>query len=138
MANITLNVDDEVFNKIVEQELDNIPSEKLQEIIIDAMKGYFSANNYEKAKLLVYTKESYGYRQEVPTDFAESLIRECDYSKLQEVVDAAIEDLKTNHERLLREILMETLATGLINNYSFQTGLREAITNELCRRTNNQ
>ena len=133
---ITVNVEDETFQKIVAQEINNIPSEKLQEIIIDAMKGYFSANNYEKAKLLVYTKETYGYRQEVPTDFAERLIRECDYSKLQEVVDAAIEDLKTNHERLLREILMETLATGLINNYSFQTGLREAITNELYRRSN--
>lgn len=135
---ITVNVEDDTFKQIVEREITNIPSEKLQEIIIDAMKGYFSANNYEKANLLVYKKESYGYHQEVPTDFAERIIRDCDYSKLQEVVDAAIEDLKTNHERLLREILMETLATGLINNYSFQTGLREAITNELCRRANNQ
>ena len=135
---IVANVDDGLFNEIVAKELENIPSEKLQEIIIDAIKGYFSANNYEKANLLIYKKESYGYHQEVPTDFAERIIRDCDYSKLQEVVDAAIEDLKTNHERLLREILMETLATGLINNYSFQTGLREAITNELCRRANNQ
>ncbi len=135
---IVANVDDELFNEIVTKEIENIPSEKLQEIIIDAIKGYFSANNYEKASLLVYKKESYGYRQEVPTDFAERIIRDCDYSKLQEVVDAAIEDLKTNHERLLREILMETLATGLINNYSFQTGLREAIDNELYRRANNQ
>ena len=135
---ITVNVEDDTFKQIVEREITNIPSEKLQEIIIDAMKGYFSANNYEKANLLVYKKESYGYHQEVPTDFAERIIRDCDYSKLQEVVDAAINDLKTNHERLLREVLMETLATGLINNYSFQTGLREAITNELCRRANNQ
>ena len=133
---ITVNVEDDTFKQIVEREITNIPSEKLQEIIIEAMKGYFSANNYEKANLLVYKKESYGYHQEVPTDFAERIIRDCDYSKLQEVVDAAIEDLKTNHERLLREVLMETLATGLINNYSFQTGLREAITNELMRRNN--
>ena len=135
---ITVNVEDETFKQIVEQEIGNIPSEKLQEIIIDALKGYFSVNDYKNAGFLVYREANdyYGSRREYPTEFTNKIINNCDYSKLQDIVDAAIEDLKTKHEHLLKEILCDTIIKGLVDNYSFKQSLSEIVSNELMRRNN--
>ena len=135
---ITVNVEDDTFKQIVEQEIGNIPSEKLQEIIVDALKGYFSANDYKNARFLIYKEgnDYYGSRREYPTEFTNKIINNCDYSKLQDIVDKAIEELKNNYDRILRDLLGEMLAKGLTEKYLFQTSLQEAINKELYRKSN--
>lgn len=124
---VTIKVDETQFKDVLEKELYALKPEELHNTIIECIKEYFSANNYEAVKKLIVFRESWG--AEKATDFTNKAIASCDYSELQEIVDRAIEELKTNYKRLLLDALINCIAKGLSETYTMQSLMSSTICN---------
>ena len=118
---VEINVDEMQFKELLDKQLTELPQEVIQNIIIESIREYFTQNDYQMIENLFINKESrYGYIEKSSSVFLDKLMRECDYSKLQEVVDAAVENLKENNERILKDMLIEALAAKLTDTYSMR------------------
>ena len=131
---VKINVDESQFKDLLENELKALKPEELHEIMLECIKGYFTQNNYENLEpLLVKTKNQYGWAERSASDFTRGIIAGCDYSKLQDVVDLCIDKLKENHDHILKEILLESIVSGLTSSYRFKDEIDSAIREELYR-----
>ena len=125
---IVLNVDPEVFQNVVEEGIKALPKEKLQELIVEGIGEYLRANNYANVeKIFIDVRNDYGYKNIYANDIMRKLVSDCDYSKLQDVVDAAIENLKTNYEQVLIETISGCIIDGLTDRYKFKEAIKEAV-----------
>lgn len=126
---VKINVDESMFKDVLEGELAALSSEQVQEVLLSAIKEYFTIDNYKNLEKLLYTKESRYYSSEriIASPFTKGIIEKCDYSKLQEVVDVSIEHLKTNSDHILKDILLESIMNGLTNTYQFKNDIRHVL-----------
>ena len=123
---VEINVDETQFKELLDNHLSTLPEDTIKDIIVESIRAYFSQNNYEKIEqLFIDSRTSYGgYTEKCANYFLKKLVSDCDYSKLQEVVDVSIDDLKENHERILKDLFIEAIVKSLNNTYSF----RETVT----------
>ena len=128
---LNLTVDDDSVKDTVKDQLAAIKPEALQDALVGAIKNYFTENKYDVEKL-IFTGSGYGNK--TPNAILTNAMASLDYSALQSVVDDAIDLLKNNYERVLRDILTQALVDKLVSNYSFQSALTTAISAELYRR----
>ena len=136
---VEINVDETQFKDILEKELQDLPKEVLQSIIVESIKGYFQQNNYKNIEtvFLHEEKNSYGWSSHnEPNELLISILKNCDYSKLQDVVEESIETLKKEHYNLLKNILKDMFVRGLTQDYQFRASLESVIDEVLCRRAN--
>ena len=125
---VEINVDEMQFKELLDKQLTELPQEVIQNIIIESIREYFTQNDYQMIENLFIKKEThYGYTEKSSSEFLNRLMNGCDYSKLQEVVDAAVENLKENNERILKDMLIEALANSLSNTFS----MRQSVENIL-------
>lgn len=135
---IEINVDETQFKDILDKELQDLPKEVLQNIIVESIKGYFQQDDYKNVEkiFLHEEKNSYGWSHYEPNELLTSVLKNCDYYQLQEVVDEAINTLKEEHYNILKDILKDMFIKGLTTHYTFQSSLELAINDVLCRRAN--
>lgn len=135
---VEINVDETQFKDILDKELQDLPKEVLQNIIVESIKGYFQQDNYKNVEKIFLREEksSYGWSNNKPNELLTSVLKNCDYYQLQEVVDEAINTLKEEHYNILKDILKDIFIIGLTTNYTFQSSLESAINDVLCRRGN--
>jgi hypothetical protein len=155
---IQIEVDEDQFKSLIEKEITDLPKDQIQKIIIESIKSYLTGDetikieevtknsynttiypvevnrkNYNNLNALLIKKEDYyngtSYK---PSDLFINLLKECDYSGLQEVVDKMINDLKDNYHSILLEILSDRLTSGIMNTTSFRNGVEEIIRNHIC------
>lgn len=124
---VVINMDDEKFDELFGEQVGKLDPREVKDIFAECIKEYFTQNNYENVERLITEKEGYYSRQPQFTWFGKELIKNCDYSKLQEVVDKVIDSMTNNHERLLKEMLFEVISIGFTNSYSMQTAFKEKI-----------
>lgn len=126
---IKIDVDELQFKEVLNKQLRDMPEDIIQKIIMECIREYFTQNNCEMiSKLFVQTnRESWGYEKKSSTEFLERVMKECDYSKLQDVVDMAIENLKDDYHHILMEVLTNQLLLGLTSNFGFRDGLEVAV-----------
>ena len=135
---IVLNVDPETFQNVVEEGIKALPKEKLQELIIEGIGEYLRSNNYENVeKLFIDKKDKYGYKDIYAKPVMEKLVADCDYSKLQDVVDAAIDSLKADYEKILTKTITGCIIDGLTDQYKFREAVREAVREVIMLNNNN-
>ena len=128
---VEINVDEMQFKELLDKQLTELPQEVIQNIIIESIREYFTQNDYQMIENLFIKKETrYGYTEKSSNEFLNRLINSCDYSKLQEVVDAAVENLKENNERILKDMFIEAIADRLSNTYT----MRDSVTRILIDR----
>ena len=136
---IEINVDETQFKDILDKELQDLPKEVLQNIIVESIKGYFQQDDYKNVeKIFLHEEKSfYGWSSHnEPNELLTSVLKNCDYYLLQEVVDEAINTLKEEHYNILKDILKDMFIKGLTTNYAFQSSLELTINDVLCRRAN--
>jgi len=125
---VELNIDETQFKELLEGHLSQLSEDTIKDIIVESIRGYFSQNNYENIEnLFIETKASYGFREKCASPFLQRLVRDCDYSKLQDVLNAAIENLKENNERILKDMFIEAIASKMTDTYGFRDGIRQAL-----------
>lgn len=135
---ITLNIDEELFNSTLGKALNDLKPEQLNDILIECIKEYFLGNDGKNIEKLLYEEHDngWGHRQTLMTNFTNKLISDCDYSGLQEVADNCVTNIKENSDKLLKDILAEMMITGLCDKYNFQSILRDTISREMFRGSN--
>lgn len=127
MMTVQLNVDETQFKELLDKELKDMPKEVIQEAILSAIKEYFSVNDGKNLGFLI-EKEGYHYGSEKrPSEFLEKTLKDCDYSKLQDIIDKMVEELEKNHKYILQEVVLNALINGFTNTYSMQEVLRSQI-----------
>lgn len=127
---LNLTVDDDSVKDTVKDQLAAIKPEALQDAMAEAIKNYFTTNRYDLEKLLF---EEHGYGNKTPNAILKNAMASLDYSALQPMVDDAINLLKNNYERVLRDLLTQAIVDQLVNGYSFQSALSNAVSLELNR-----
>lgn len=132
---VEINIDETQFKELLEGHLSKLSEDTIKNIIVESIAGYFSQNNYERIEdLFIETKTSYGgYKEKCANYFIQGLVRDCDYSKLQDVLDAAINNLLDNHERILKDMFIEAIASKLSSTYS----IRDSVKSVLCEMNRN-
>lgn len=125
---VEINIDETQFKELLEGHLSKLSEDTIKNIIVESIAGYFSQNNYERIEdLFIETKTNYGYREKCANHFIQGLVRDCDYSKLQDVLDAAINNLLDNHEKILKDMFIEAIADKLSNTYSIRDSVRSVL-----------
>ena len=126
---VELNVDETQIKELIDGHLSDLPEDMIKNILVECIRGYFSQNNYAQIEnLFIETKEKFGYHKEKSASlFLQRLIKDCDYSKLQDVVDASINNLIEHNDTLLKDIIIDAITEKLRNTYSFQDAVRDAL-----------
>ena len=163
---IQVEVNEEEFKELLEKELKDLPKEEIQKILLESIKSYFVHDdiqeveetkdrysgeinpakiirkpNYEKLNaLLIRRKSGYGCNQEwtEPTDLFNNMLKQCDFSGLQDIVDEMIKDLKENYHDILVEVISKRIADSFIKDYGFQSEVANIVNVVLNQRNNNQ
>ena len=125
---VEINIDETQFKELLDGHLSKLPEDVIKEIIVESIHEYFSQNNYEQIEnLFVETKTNYSYKEKCASPFLQRLVRDCDYSKLQDVLDAAIDNLVENNERILKDMFIEAIADKLYSTYTFRDSVRRVL-----------
>lgn len=164
-AKIQIEIDEEQFKELVENEIKDLPKEEVQKIILEAIKSYLYHDdiqeiqevksvyndsiepakiirkpNYDKLNAFLIRKDSSYYtstRNSEPSELFISLLNDCDFSGLQEIVDDMIKDLKENYHDILVEAISKKIAASFINDYNFKSELADIVNTVLNQRNNN-
>lgn len=135
---IKINVDESMFKDILENELKALKPEEIHEVLVECIKNYFTQNNYENINKLLFKKSS-GYGPTIiSSDFTNAMIKSCDYSELQEIVNESIKILKNDYKNILNNILTDALIYGLTNSYTMNSVLRDTIQVEINNKLYNE
>ena len=60
MAQVTIEVDEKMFADVINKELEALPKEKIQDIIVESIGEYLRSNNYENIeRLFIDIKDRY-------------------------------------------------------------------------------
>ena len=133
---VEINVDEIQFKDILDKELKDLPKEVLQDVIVKSIQGYFEQNNYENVQKL-FLKENGGYNswdtKITTTEFLNGLVKDCDYSGLQDVVDEAIKSVRDNHKEILGDMILRIITNGFFQDYNFRSQLESAILDAIHR-----
>lgn len=123
---IKVEVSDELFKEVAENSLRVLTPEQLTDICKQAIAEYFRKDGYRAVEELLVDKGDYNWDYRA-TNFTKKILESCDLSKLQDVIDQAIEKLKTNYDTLLKSMLTDLMVRGLADNYTFSQGIKDAL-----------
>lgn len=128
MIQLTINIDEKMFDESLGKTLQEMKPEELKDVITECIKQYFLTNNENIEKLLYEKRDTYygGYTLG-PSIFTEKLIQNLDYSGLQEIADKCIEDLKKHYKDIIEKVLLEMMVEGLTDTYSFNDKVRQTM-----------
>lgn len=125
---VELNIDETQFKELLEGHLSQLSEDIIKDIIVSSIHEYFSQNNYERIeKMFIDTRDNYGFKEKIANPFFEKLVKDCDYSMLQDVLDAAIKNLVENNERILKDMFIETIASKITDTYGFRDSIRRTL-----------
>lgn len=133
---ITLEVDKNMFESCMMREitenLSEIPKEKIQGVILECIRDYFTANNFENLEKLLVESDSYNYHRKQPTKFLREIMNNNinDLAgKFQPIIDDAAEFMKENYSALIASSLTNIMLSSFFKqpslSDSIEHGMRE-------------
>lgn len=125
---VKIQVDETKFKDVLENELDAFSPEDLHDIIAECIGEYFRNNNYKAIEKIMFDQ---GFCRDTLSTLLKEAVTKCDYSGLQDVVDAMIEKLRNNYQDVLAEVLWLQISKTLANSYSIQDSMGIAIRNAI-------
>lgn len=125
---VKIQVDETKFKDVLENELDAFNPEDLHDIIAECIGEYFRENNYKALEKIMFDS---GFYRDTPSALLKEAITKCDYSGLQDVVDAMIDRLRNNYQDILSEVLWSQISKALVNSYGLQDSMGIAIRNAI-------
>lgn len=123
---LKIEVDESKFHDILEKELNALTKEEISSVIKDGIAEALRANNYELVRT-VFFEVTWSNTVLKPSKFFEDIIKQLDYSDLQDILDNMVDDLKENHERILKTVLIESICTGLMDTYAMRQSVENTI-----------
>lgn len=134
---VKIDISEDQFKELLEKELNDLPKETIQNILTECIKGYFSKDHSQVLENIFIVKtDRYSNYATKPSPFLVSMLEECDFSGLQEVVDNCIKDLKENYEQILIKVISSMISESLFNTHNFKFAVESVVCDELNRRHN--
>ena len=128
--NIQITVDDEQLKNLLSNNINDLPKEKIQEILLESIKEFLTS---DKGQELFYRKNftSY-YDATTPSDFLSELIDKADISKsISPIMNEAIDNFSKNYTEILRQCVLECVSSMFMSmmdrsklNAAFDTVMR--------------
>lgn len=122
---VVINISDEKFDSVIKDQLSVISADEMHDALVKAINDYF-ANNPKEIERLIFPYNSYE-RSHEPSQLLKDMVKSCDFSELQPVVDACVQSVKTRHEELLKTLILEMISSSLVNTYGFREQISQTI-----------
>ena len=103
--NIQITVDNEQMASLIRGNIENLPNEKLQEILSNALTEFFKTENGQR---LFYSKEYYSSNPKTNKLLIQMVENAISKDLLKPCVDEFIEKIKDNYENLIKETMIQT------------------------------
>ena len=139
MAQITLNVDEEMLKEILDKGVKELSPEECKDIVSKALISVLEEDDYRLAKqLLVEKSDNYYSSREKASDLTKNLINSADNGKLQKVVDTMIDTLQNEYKTILKEVIAESLIETFKNTILYRNDIMKDITLRVMNDINSQ
>lgn len=122
---VVINISDEKFDSVIKDQLSAISADEMHDALVKAVNDYF-ANNPKEIERLIFPYSSYD-RYHEPSQLLKDMVKSCDFSELQPVVDACVQSVKIRHEELLKSLILELISKSLVETYGFREQLNQTI-----------
>ena len=122
---VVINISDEKFDSVIKDQLSVISTDEMHDALVKAVNDYFANNPKEIERLIFPYSSSDRYHE--PSQLLKEMVKSCDFSGLQPVVDACVQSVKTNHEGILKTIILEMISRSLVDTYGFRDQLTQTI-----------
>lgn len=123
--NITINIDESLFDDVIKNELKAIPAEQLQKVIKDCIVERLKQPTvgadgkvlaYNVLESFFFEKNNYGYYNNglKGTQLLEDVLRKIDYSDVAtELKDTVINYIKNNNKKVTEDLLFKFMVEGM-------------------------
>ena len=130
---ITINIEESQLQEVMDQQLKALDSDYLGEIVAKAIEEYFRLDNYKNVEKLIFKVPQY-YNSSVRdlTPLMSQAVANADYSGLQDVVDAAIDQLKKNYSQILICAVSDMITRSIVDSQSISDKIRFVAAEETC------
>lgn len=113
--NIQITLNDEQLKNLIMGNIDNLPKEKLQEILLQAIKEILVSPEGQK---IFIEKDGYYNSSNKPSRYLEKLINNADIADIiLPVVNQAVEEFATNYPKILERCLKSSITNMFMDNF---------------------
>lgn len=125
---IKIQVDETQFKTLMENTLQDLPKEKLEEVMLEGLRTYLSQKEVLDA-MFFYARDNYGWskkeaKQELWRIMEGAFKRD---EQLNEIADMVVQQLRDNHMDILKRVIVDALINGLGSQHSFCDAVRKAV-----------
>lgn len=127
---IVINVDSEKFNEIIQKELEAFSKDELHELI---RKGIINCLSNEDTLKNFFTRRPNYYDSTTQADeILKEAVKTVNFDEaFKPLQDKIIDYVKNNHEKIIKEFVLQKFETGLCmsldNNDSFKNAVRRVV-----------
>lgn len=117
---VKIEVSDEQFQTLVQKSIEDLPKEKMQEILLETMRQYLTEKDIWE-KLLIEKTSSGWNSKDVPSNFLREIIKHDGESDtaIAEIRTEMLEHLKKNSEEVLRKAIGDMILKKLFGSNEF-------------------
>ncbi len=106
--NIQITITDEQISSLLKGNLENLPDEKIQEILSNALIEFFKT---DKGQKLFYKTNGYYDSNPLPTDLLVRMVENAVSKDLiKSTVNEIIEGIKNNYENIIKDAMIMTFS----------------------------
>lgn len=125
MAQVILNIDnDEQFNDIINKGIEALNPDDIKDIIITRLQTLLTEDPSILKSLLIKPKNYYDSETK-PTEFALNILKQADYSQVQDIADNIIAILKSELMNIVKSIVLQCILSGMSNMGDFYSRVSE-------------
>lgn len=136
--NISVNIDDETFGKLISKGIDLLDDNEIKDITTNAIKSYMeeNKNNVMEKAFFSEKKNYYGGNEYEPTYFLKELVNNLNYPDLQDMVDECTKYLEDNYKNIIEKMILSLIIKGLTDNCDFRSALENVVRDIMIKRSN--
>lgn len=136
---VKINVDESMFKEVLEKELNAFSKEELHEIVRDCIVEALRNDTVIRSLFTTHKRNIGGWNpieepSEVLIEAAKSIDLSPAYKEIQEMM---ISELKTNYEKMLRDVMLKTIVDGLCSDYNFKNNVKSVVSDIIYEARNN-
>ena len=139
---VALTVDNSLFEKVCQDGIEALPKEKLQEVLLLAIKEALGQDKekkstYDNSGILVKSV-THGYHTVYePTDMFNKIISSFDYEKyLGDITKEISEYIKNNYKKIVQDAVAQAFSTSLLNHDKIRE-MQDSISSQVLWGVNN-
>ena len=114
VLNIQITLDDEQLKSLITNNINDLPKEKLQEILSQAIKEVLTS---EKGQKLFMTKHNY-YDKYAPSDFLIALVSNADITEaISPIINEAVKYFSENYSEILDRCMKSVISEMFMDRF---------------------